>query len=108
MTGSNWGAFEELHFRLSLSCGWRKSCWPSGSAIRWAVSCCRRCPLPARAGVTERVIRYADARVGQNRGCIAQVNVFVTMLFAGRAGSSTEDTAGLYARPRTYILFSLT
>lgn len=47
------------------------------------------------SGVTARLIRYADARVGHIRGGIAHVNVFVSMLFAGVSGSSTADTAGV-------------
>lgn len=47
------------------------------------------------SGVTKRLIRYADTRVGHIRGGIAHVNVFVSMLFAGVSGSSTADTAGV-------------
>ncbi|MCY4288205.1 MAG: TRAP transporter large permease [Aestuariivita sp.] len=47
------------------------------------------------SGVTERLIRYADTRVGHIRGGIAHINVFVSMLFAGVSGSSTADTAGV-------------
>lgn len=47
------------------------------------------------AGVTDRLIRYADAKIGHIRGGIAHVNVLVSMLFAGVSGSSTADTAGV-------------
>ncbi|TRW99250.1 TRAP transporter large permease [Paracoccus sp. M683] len=47
------------------------------------------------SGVTDRLIRYADARIGHIRGGIAHVNVLVSMLFAGVSGSSTADTAGV-------------
>jgi len=46
-------------------------------------------------GVTDRLIRFADACVGHLRGGLAHVNVMVSMLFAGVSGSSTADTAGV-------------
>lgn len=47
------------------------------------------------SGVTDRLIRFADALVGGVRGGLAHVNVLVSMLFAGVSGSSTADTAGV-------------
>jgi len=45
--------------------------------------------------VTERLINMANAVLGRIRGSLAQVNVLVSMLFAGLSGSSVADTAGI-------------
>jgi len=46
-------------------------------------------------GITQRLMRLSYALVGHLRGALAQVNVLVSMLFAGLSGSSTADTAGI-------------
>jgi tripartite ATP-independent transporter DctM subunit len=46
------------------------------------------------AGITERLMDLAKCVVGQFRGGLAQVNVVVSMIFAGISGSSTADAAG--------------
>lgn len=51
--------------------------------------------LMSRAGITGRLIDFANAAVGHIRGGLGHVNVFVSMLFAGVSGSSTADTAGI-------------
>ena len=47
------------------------------------------------AGVTERIMVLARALVGGIRAGLAMVNIVASMLFAGIAGSSTADTAGI-------------
>lgn len=47
------------------------------------------------AGITERLVNLAKALVGHLPGGLAQVNVLVSMLFAGISGSSTADAAGI-------------
>jgi tripartite ATP-independent transporter DctM subunit len=46
------------------------------------------------AGITERLMDLTRCLVGQFRGGLAQVNVVVSMIFAGISGSSTADAAG--------------
>jgi tripartite ATP-independent transporter DctM subunit len=46
------------------------------------------------AGITERLMELTRCVVGQFRGGLAQVNVVVSMIFAGISGSSTADAAG--------------
>ena len=47
------------------------------------------------AGITDRLIRLAQAMVGHLPGGLGHVNVVVSMLFAGISGSSTADAAGI-------------
>ena len=47
------------------------------------------------AGITERLVKLAQALVGHLPGGLAHVNVLVSMLFAGISGSSTADAAGI-------------
>jgi tripartite ATP-independent transporter DctM subunit len=47
------------------------------------------------AGITERLMKLAQAMVGHLPGGLAHVNVLVSMLFAGISGSSTADAAGI-------------
>jgi tripartite ATP-independent transporter DctM subunit len=47
------------------------------------------------AGVTDRLIRLAQALVGWISGGLGLVNIAVSMLFAGVSGSSTADTAAV-------------
>lgn len=44
-------------------------------------------------GITKRLIGFAMALVGHVRGGLAQVNVVVSMFFAGVSGSATADAA---------------
>jgi tripartite ATP-independent transporter DctM subunit len=46
-------------------------------------------------GISERLIQMAMALVGHLRGGLGQVNIVVSMIFAGLSGSSTADTAGV-------------
>jgi tripartite ATP-independent transporter DctM subunit len=47
------------------------------------------------AGITDRLIRLAQALVGHFPGGLGHINVVVSMLFAGISGSSTADAAGI-------------
>ncbi|SDF04111.1 TRAP transporter large permease [Limimaricola pyoseonensis] len=47
------------------------------------------------ARVTDRLIAFALALLGRFRGALAQVNIFVSVLFGGVSGSSTADAAGV-------------
>src|SRR2546430_792458 len=46
------------------------------------------------SGITERLMAFTRTIVGHFRGGLAQVNVVVSMIFAGISGSSTADAAG--------------
>lgn len=46
-------------------------------------------------GITQRLMRLSYAICGHMRGALAQINVVVSMFFAGLSGSSTADTAGV-------------
>jgi len=46
------------------------------------------------AGITERLVDFTKTIVGHFRGGLAQINVVVSMIFAGISGSSTADAAG--------------
>ncbi|MEJ8574173.1 TRAP transporter large permease [Microbaculum marinum] len=50
--------------------------------------------LMNETGITVRLIRFAAALVGHLRGGLAQINVVVSMMFAGISGSSLADVAG--------------
>ena len=47
------------------------------------------------AGITERLVNLAKAAVGHLPGGLGQINVVVSMLFAGVSGSSTAEAAGI-------------
>ncbi len=47
------------------------------------------------SGVTERIIKLAQALVGHITGGLAQVNILASVMFAGLSGSATADTAAL-------------
>lgn len=47
------------------------------------------------AGITDRMIRLSRALVGWMPGGLGQINISVSMLFAGISGSSTADAAGI-------------
>ena len=46
-------------------------------------------------GITERLVRLANALVGHFRGGLAHVNVVSSMFFAGLSGSAVADTSAL-------------
>lgn len=46
-------------------------------------------------GITQRLVRLANALVGHFRGGLAQVNVVSSMFFAGLSGSAVADTSAL-------------
>lgn len=49
------------------------------------------------AQITDRLIKFALNVLGRFRGALANVNVAVSVMFAGVSGSSTADTAGVGA-----------
>lgn len=48
-----------------------------------------------KAGVTTKLIRFAQALVGYTRGGLAMVNVVVSMLFAGCTGAAVAETSAV-------------
>jgi len=46
-------------------------------------------------GVTKRMFEFADDLIGHITGGLAQVNVLLSIIFAGMSGSALADTAGL-------------
>ena len=46
-------------------------------------------------GISERIVRFAQALVGHIRGGLAHVSVTASMFFAGISGSSVADTAAV-------------
>jgi tripartite ATP-independent transporter DctM subunit len=53
--------------------------------------------LMNRAGITVRIVRFAQSMVGHMRGGLAQVNVVDSMMFAGISGSAVADVSALGA-----------
>eukprot|EP01036_Dinobryon_divergens_P011882 gene11882-15995_t len=53
--------------------------------------------LMNRAGITVRIVRFAQTMVGHMRGGLAQVNVVDSMMFAGISGSAVADVSALGA-----------
>lgn len=51
--------------------------------------------LMNNAGISNKLIRFSQAMVGNVRASLAHVNVIVSMIFAGISGSSQADTAGI-------------
>ena len=49
--------------------------------------------LMNQGGMSERLVKFADSIVGFVRGGLAQVNVVVSMIFAGISGTALADTA---------------
>lgn len=47
------------------------------------------------AGITRRLVNFANALVGHMKGGLAQVNVVASMLFAGISGSAAADTSAI-------------
>lgn len=50
--------------------------------------------LMTACGLTNALLRFADALVGHVRGGLGHVNILVSMLFAGISGSALADAAG--------------
>ncbi|MGI9520533.1 MAG: TRAP transporter large permease [Hyphomicrobiaceae bacterium] len=46
-------------------------------------------------GITERLVRFANALVGHFRGGLAHVNIVSSIFFAGLSGSAVADTSAL-------------
>jgi tripartite ATP-independent transporter DctM subunit len=51
--------------------------------------------LMNRAGISQRIVGFAQAMVGHFRGGLAQVNVVDSMLFGGISGSAVADVSAL-------------
>lgn len=47
------------------------------------------------SGILDRLLRFSDMIVGRIRGGMAQVNIVVSMLFAGVSGAAVADTAAI-------------
>ena len=50
-----------------------------------------------RGGITQNLVRFANALVGHLRGGLAHVNILSSILFAGLSGSAVADTSALGA-----------
>ncbi|WP_209428337.1 TRAP transporter large permease [Pararhodobacter sp. SW119] len=48
-------------------------------------------------GITDRLLKFADASVGHIRGGLGHINVMVSMMFASLSGSGAADTASVGA-----------
>ncbi len=48
-------------------------------------------------GITDRLLKFADATVGHIRGGLGHINVMVSMMFASLSGSGAADTASVGA-----------
>ncbi|GAB4573551.1 MAG: TRAP transporter large permease [Rhodothalassiaceae bacterium] len=48
-----------------------------------------------RGGITESLVRFAQALIGHVRGGLAQVNILSSVLFAGLSGSAVADTSAM-------------
>ena len=53
--------------------------------------------IMARGGISDRLIKLADAFVGWMRGGMSMVNILASLFFGGISGSATADTASLGA-----------
>lgn len=51
--------------------------------------------LMNRAGITMRLVEFAQAMIGHLRGGLAHVNIMSSMLFAGLSGSAVADVSAL-------------
>jgi C4-dicarboxylate transporter DctM subunit len=49
------------------------------------------------AGITKRLVNFANALVGHMKGGLAQVNIVASMLFAGLSGSAAADASSIGA-----------
>jgi tripartite ATP-independent transporter DctM subunit len=53
--------------------------------------------IMSSGGISDRLIKFADACVGWMRGGMAMVNILASVFFGGISGSATADTASLGA-----------
>lgn len=53
--------------------------------------------LMSQGGISNRLIKFANAIVGRMRGGLAQVNVLASMFFGGISGSAVADTSSIGA-----------
>jgi tripartite ATP-independent transporter DctM subunit len=51
--------------------------------------------LMNETGISKRLIGFSQSLVGHLKGGLAQVNVLVSMIFAGISGASSADTSGI-------------
>jgi tripartite ATP-independent transporter DctM subunit len=51
--------------------------------------------LMNESGITDRIIRFANALVGHMKAGLAQVNIWASVIFAGLSGSAVADTSAL-------------
>ncbi len=51
--------------------------------------------LMTKAGITDRLVQFANLLVGRFRGGMAHVNIVTSFLFAGISGSAVADTAAI-------------
>lgn len=51
--------------------------------------------LMNESGITDRIIKFANALVGHTKAGLAQVNVWASVIFAGLSGSAVADTSAL-------------
>ena len=51
--------------------------------------------LMSKAGITDRLVNFANLLVGRFRGGLAHVNIVSSFLFAGISGSAVADTAAI-------------
>jgi C4-dicarboxylate transporter, DctM subunit len=68
----------------------------------WTCSCCCAFPgfilagnLMNSGGITERIVRLANALVGWMRGGLGLTNVGASMLFGGISGTAVADAASI-------------
>ena len=51
--------------------------------------------LMSAAGITDRLVKFADLLVGKFKGGMAHVNIVSSLLFSGISGSAVADTAAI-------------
>jgi len=51
--------------------------------------------LMNESGITDRIIKFANALVGHTKAGLAQVNIWASVIFAGLSGSAVADTSAL-------------
>lgn len=51
--------------------------------------------IMSQGGISDRLIRFANALVGSRRGGLAQVNILASMFFGGISGSAVADTSSI-------------
>lgn len=51
--------------------------------------------IMSQGGISDRLIRFANALIGSRRGGLAQVNILASMFFGGISGSAVADTSSI-------------